>query len=231
MTGFGILATARKEFCSSRPQATMPVPSSCDIALMSAPAAKTRSPPYRTTARTSACLDTSSAAARTSMCSCSSIAFIFGRSRRMVPTPSSTCSVTNSGSATGPPGGGRTRRPHPSQQPATGPAAVGPVTYWNGHPSGSRRELASGGGKGGPSSGDRRQVLQPAVLEDAAVGRHDELGLPAGGLECVEEDPAALRRGHAVPRPGDHPDGRPVAGALQHVGGDDGRRRARHAGL
>src|SRR5215218_1730319 len=99
MTGFGIRATARKEFCSSRPQATMPVPSSCDIALMSAPAAKTRSPPYKTTARTSACLDTSSAAARTSRCSCSSIAFILGRSSRIVPTPSSTCRVTNSGAA------------------------------------------------------------------------------------------------------------------------------------
>src|SRR3712207_6293119 len=34
------------------------------------------------------------------MWSCSSIAFIFGRSRRIVPTPSSTCRVTNSDSAT-----------------------------------------------------------------------------------------------------------------------------------
>ena len=37
------------------------------------------------------------AAARTSWWSCSLIAFIFGRSRRIVPTPSSTCRVTNSG--------------------------------------------------------------------------------------------------------------------------------------
>src|ERR687889_186985 len=50
-----------------------------------------------TTARTSSRSPASSAAARTSMCSCSSIAFIFGRSRRIVPTPSSTCRVTNSG--------------------------------------------------------------------------------------------------------------------------------------
>src|SRR3712207_3540514 len=50
-----------------------------------------------TTARTSSRLSASIAAARTSMWSCSSMAFIFGRSRRMVPTPSSTCRVTNSG--------------------------------------------------------------------------------------------------------------------------------------
>ena len=37
------------------------------------------------------------AAARTSRCSCSLIAFIFGRSRRMVPTPSSACRLTKSG--------------------------------------------------------------------------------------------------------------------------------------
>src|SRR3569833_1236092 len=76
----------------------MPVPSSCPIALMAAPAAKTRSPPYRTTARTSSRVPASSAAARTSRRNCSLIAFIFGRSRRIVPTPSSTCRVTNSGS-------------------------------------------------------------------------------------------------------------------------------------
>jgi hypothetical protein len=45
MTGLGIRATAVKEAVSSRPQATMLDPSSCDIALMSAPAANTRSPP------------------------------------------------------------------------------------------------------------------------------------------------------------------------------------------
>src|SRR3954471_15312747 len=56
-----------------------------------------------TTARTASRLPASWAAARTSRCSCSSIAFIFGRSRRIVPTPSSTCRVTNSDSATGPP--------------------------------------------------------------------------------------------------------------------------------
>ena len=45
MTGFGIRATAVNECVSSRPQAVMPGRSSCDIALMSAPAANTRSPP------------------------------------------------------------------------------------------------------------------------------------------------------------------------------------------
>ena len=45
MTGLGIRATSVKDAVSSRPHAVMPEPSSCDIALMSAPAAKTRSPP------------------------------------------------------------------------------------------------------------------------------------------------------------------------------------------
>ena len=45
MTGLGMRATRVNEFVSSRPQAVMPFPSSRDIALMSAPAANTRSPP------------------------------------------------------------------------------------------------------------------------------------------------------------------------------------------
>jgi hypothetical protein len=45
MTGFGISATAVKEVVSSRPQLSIPARSSWDIALMSAPAANTRSPP------------------------------------------------------------------------------------------------------------------------------------------------------------------------------------------
>ena len=45
ITGFGIRATSLKESVSSRPQATMLSPVSSDIALMSAPAANTRSPP------------------------------------------------------------------------------------------------------------------------------------------------------------------------------------------
>ena len=45
ITGLGTCWTAVKESVSSRPQATMLLPSSCDIALMSAPAANTRSPP------------------------------------------------------------------------------------------------------------------------------------------------------------------------------------------
>ena len=45
MTGFGMRATSVKEAVSSRPQATMLVPVSWAIALMSAPAANTRSPP------------------------------------------------------------------------------------------------------------------------------------------------------------------------------------------
>src|SRR4051812_30361604 len=74
-----------------------------------------------TTARTSSREDASIAAARTSRCNCSSIAFIFGRSRRIVPTPSSTCRVTNSG-ASAMPGTLASRR---SGSSAGGEAAVG----------------------------------------------------------------------------------------------------------
>ena len=45
ITGLGMWATAVNEAVSSRPQAIIDAPSSLDIALMSAPAANTRSPP------------------------------------------------------------------------------------------------------------------------------------------------------------------------------------------
>src|ERR1044071_5307598 len=60
------------------------------ISLTSAPAAKTRSPPYTTTALTSSRSVASWAQARISSCICTSSAFIFGRSSRIVPTPSDT---------------------------------------------------------------------------------------------------------------------------------------------
>src|SRR3569623_128776 len=66
------------------------------ISLTSAPAAKTRSPPYTTTALTSARSLASSAAARISSWTCTMSAFILGRSSRIVPTPSSTSRRTNS---------------------------------------------------------------------------------------------------------------------------------------
>src|SRR6266404_3924437 len=49
-----------------------------------------------TTARTSARVDASCAAARISSCTWTLSAFIGGRSRRIVPTPPSTSRVTNS---------------------------------------------------------------------------------------------------------------------------------------
>ena len=66
------------------------------ISLMSAPAANTFSPPYITTARTSARRAASSAHALSSSCTCRLNAFIGGRSSRIVPTPPSTSSLTNS---------------------------------------------------------------------------------------------------------------------------------------
>ena len=45
MTGLGMRWTAVNDSVSSRAQATMDRPSSAAMALMSAPAAKTRSPP------------------------------------------------------------------------------------------------------------------------------------------------------------------------------------------
>ena len=66
------------------------------ISLTSLPAAKTFSPPYRTTARTSSRSVASAAASRSSVWTWKLIAFIFGRSSRMVPTPSATSRLTNS---------------------------------------------------------------------------------------------------------------------------------------
>ena len=66
------------------------------ISLMSAPAAKTFSPPYTTTALTSSRSVASAAAARISSWTWTLSAFIFGRSSRIVPTPSATSSRTNS---------------------------------------------------------------------------------------------------------------------------------------
>src|SRR6478672_4964501 len=66
------------------------------ISLTSLPAAKTRSPPYSTTALTSSRAVASAAAARISSWTWTLIAFIFGRSSRIVPTPSATSSRTNS---------------------------------------------------------------------------------------------------------------------------------------
>ena len=99
MTGLGIRATAVKEAVSSRPQATMlgavELGHRLDVGAGGEhPLAAVEDDGPDVVARAA-----SIAAARTSRCSCSSIAFIFGRSSRMVPTPSSTCSVTNSGSA------------------------------------------------------------------------------------------------------------------------------------
>ena len=51
---------------------------------MSAPAANTRSPPYRMTARTAASWLTCAAAAAISAWTCALSAFIFGRSSRIV---------------------------------------------------------------------------------------------------------------------------------------------------
>src|SRR3954454_5293525 len=63
---------------------------------MSAPAAKTRSPPYTTTALTSSRVAACVAAARISSWTCTLSAFIFGRCSRIVPTPSATSSRTYS---------------------------------------------------------------------------------------------------------------------------------------
>src|SRR5262245_56437604 len=63
---------------------------------MSAPAAKTFSPPYTMTARTSSSAVAAVAAARSSSCTCALSAFIGGRSKRMVPIPSCVSKRTNS---------------------------------------------------------------------------------------------------------------------------------------
>ena len=66
------------------------------ISLMSAPAANTFSPPWTTTARTSARPRISPHSANSSSCTWAFSAFIGGRSRRIVPIPPSTSSVRKS---------------------------------------------------------------------------------------------------------------------------------------
>jgi hypothetical protein len=88
--GFGIEATALRADCRCPERSTMSACDICSISTMSAPAAKTRSPPYTTTARTSLRLPASLAAARISSCTATDRAFILGRSMRRVPTPSAT---------------------------------------------------------------------------------------------------------------------------------------------
>src|SRR3954467_15871283 len=96
MTGLGIRATVWKQSCRLPARASMSAYDMSFISLMSAPAAKTRSPPYRMTARMSGWAVPSSAQARISSCTCALSAFIFGRSSRIVPTAPSTSSRTNS---------------------------------------------------------------------------------------------------------------------------------------
>ena len=69
-TGLGIRATAVNEDCSAPERLTMSVYDMSAISLMSAPAAKTRSPPYTTTALTSSRSVASVAAARISSWTC-----------------------------------------------------------------------------------------------------------------------------------------------------------------
>ena len=79
MTGLGIRATAVKEAVSSRPQATMAAPSSCDICLdVGAGGEDPLAAVDDDGADVVALAPPPWAAARTSMCSCSLIAFIFG---------------------------------------------------------------------------------------------------------------------------------------------------------
>jgi hypothetical protein len=63
---------------------------------MSAPAAKTFSPPYTITARTSSSAVAWAAAARSSSWICALSAFMGGRSSRIVPMPSAVSNRTNS---------------------------------------------------------------------------------------------------------------------------------------
>lgn len=100
MTGFGIPASALAKSCRSREcPADISAYDIGAISLMSAPAAKTRSPPYSTTAATASSCVTSRAASISSRCIWAFRAFIFGRSSLIVATPSSTSTRTNSPTA------------------------------------------------------------------------------------------------------------------------------------
>ncbi len=107
------------------------------ISLMSAPAANTFSPPYTMTARTSSRSDASVAAARISSWTVTLSAFIGGRSRRMVATPSATSRCTNSamaGSVSDPRrGADASDQLAPVWQDDPVPRPDPPVLVWPGH--------------------------------------------------------------------------------------------------
>src|SRR6266581_4415788 len=99
MVTLGISSTMEKASCMAPITGLICGGESPAIILMSAPAAKTFSPPHRTTARTSSRTVAASVASRRSRSRSPLMAFMGGRSRRMVPTPSSTSSRTNSPTA------------------------------------------------------------------------------------------------------------------------------------
>ena len=86
-TGLPILATAANAAWSRRLSTATWAKLASAISSMSAPAAKTFSPPNSTTARISGSASTSRAAAAISSWTCALSAFILARPRRMVAMP------------------------------------------------------------------------------------------------------------------------------------------------
>src|SRR3954453_2790771 len=161
------------------------------ISLTSLPAAKTFSPPYTTTARTSSRSVASAAASRSSAWTWKLIAFIFGRSRRMVPTPSATSRLTNS--------------PMLGILPGASSAPALPSLEWPG-----ARTLAD------PRRGCADLARhQPPPRVDLVRGVDQLRGLGARGHRCV---PQPVRRGrHRDEAPAD----RAVARHLARRGARD----------
>ena len=175
------------------------------ISLMSAPAAKTRSPPYTTTALMSSRSVASAATARISSWTCTLSAFILGRSRRIVPTPSATSSLTNSINAPWV-STSSTTEPAPALCRALDPSGtMPPVTAGLWRNLGERASVWPGRsfplGSTWSSGVDELRGLRPQ--------RHRRLGLPL------------RRRGRGDPAPAD----RAHAG---HLARRDPRRRAGH---
>src|SRR6478752_9716299 len=202
------------------------------ISLMSAPAAKTRSPPYTTTALTSSRSVASTAAARISSCTCTLRAFIFGRSSRIVPTPSATSSRTNSPiaatSRVGTParhaasiGKNAVRDPWHLDAPRTTLTGVAGAQLAAG------RDLVAG-------VDELRGLL---TQRDRVLGLHLRRGRLRDPLPAHRAVPRHLARSAARPRPGHAvrlPGGRPVGPrrrhALQPAQAAAGPVRARHVG-
>ncbi len=198
--GLGMAATASSAAARFRCPANASAYPESIISLMSAPAAKTFSPPYTTTARTSERSEASSAAVRNSRWSTLFRALSGGRCSRMVPTPAVASSVTNSPT---PVSSSRALgRPISGPRRDEGYRAV--ERSWPPATTGWRGGTVGAGGRGtrwratrdsGPTPGDS------AVPPRSAVRGSRQASVPTAGPPPLSPCRAHVPHGTAIPRP------------------------------